>query len=123
MKHVMVLFVAMVFALTLGTAGWATAPYKAPTKAPGTAFAVEGKLAQVSNGYFEIEVTKILSGQGIKVKEKLRVSENSQTAFRKAGKAVSSKMLKTGEMVRVWGQIIRSKTAPVTYRATTISIL
>lgn len=112
---------AMVLAFFGLVASAATPPTKAaPASQPKPqAFVVEGKILETYSRWFELSVTKIIRGAGLKVGDKVKITERSTTKFLQKGKAVGRSALKAGELLRVEGQTSK----PAVYEATTVTIL
>ena len=112
---------AMVLAFFGLVASAATpAPKAAPAIQPKPqAFVVEGKILKTYSSWFELSVTKVIRGAGLKVGDKLKITELSTTKFLRKGKAVGKSALKAGELLRVEGQTSK----PAVYEATTVTIL
>jgi hypothetical protein len=115
MRTLAVLFIAMAVALLPGTAEAVQA------RAKTIPYRVEGKIVEVSKGWIQVEVTRVLRGSGIKVGEKLKITESAQTRVLQAGKQVARSRLAAGETVEVSGQMVSGKSP--TFRATTLAIL
>ncbi|MDR7523144.1 MAG: hypothetical protein QN168_11830 [Armatimonadota bacterium] len=115
MKIFAVLLIALAVALAPATVRTAQAAVKT---AP---FRLEGKIVEVSKGWIQVEVIKVVQGSGFKAGDKVKITESSRTRILQAGKRVSNSKLATGEMVEVSGQMVEGKTP--TFRATTVSIL
>lgn len=116
------LVIGSVVLALVGPVAVASAPGgKAPTatQARPKAFVVEGKVVKVSGNTFEITVTKVISGTGVKVGDHLTIAERTRTRFLLKGKAVSKSALKAGELLRVAGQ----STTPGSFEAATVTIL
>lgn len=124
MKRWMVLALLGVLVLTLNSLGVAATPAKAKAAArPVVAtFTVEGKVVEVSAGSFQLSVTKVLRGAGIKVGDKIQVKEAARFRVLQKGKRVALSALKADETVRVTGRIVRKGKA-FTYEGTTVTIL
>ncbi|MDR7491666.1 MAG: hypothetical protein QN122_09500 [Armatimonadota bacterium] len=123
MRHALVLSVIGVAVLALAVpSALAAAP---ATKAPAAAqprprsFVVEGKVVKVSGDTFEITVTKVIGGTGVKVGDHLTITERARTRFLLKGKAVNKSALKAGELLRVAGQSYK----PAGFEAVTVTIL
>ncbi|MDR5694828.1 MAG: hypothetical protein QN198_08935 [Armatimonadota bacterium] len=124
MKRWMVLALMGVLVLTLNAFGFAAAPAKAKAAArPAAAtFTVEGKVMEVSAGSFQLSVTKVLRGAGIKVGDKIQIKEAARFRVLQKGKRVALSALKADETVRVTGRIlVKGKVS--TYEGTTVTIL
>jgi|DewCreStandDraft_1066081.scaffolds.fasta_scaffold01464_2 hypothetical protein len=124
MKRWMVLALLGVLVLTLNSFGFAATAAKAkPAARPSPAgFTVEGKVEEVGAGYFDLSVTKVLKGTGIKVGEKIRIKEAARFRVLQKGKRVALSALKADETVRVVGRImVKGKTT--TYEGTSATIL
>lgn len=128
------MFRSTVFAATLvavlftATAAGAAPLYPALTPAPSkgkvvpAVFQVQARVARTGKGWLEVEVTKVLKGEGLKVNDKIRLTESGRTKLMRAGKRVSQTEVKAGEIVEISGQIVKSG-KKVSYRANAITIL
>lgn len=109
---------ALLIALTVAALAVAAPIARAATTSP---YRLEGKVLEVSKGWFQVEVTKAIQGAGIKVGDKLRVAENARTRFLQAGKPVAAGKLAAGDMVEVAGRMAPGRTP--TFTAATVTIL
>lgn len=115
---------AAALVLTMSSFGLAATAAQTKTTARPTAatFTVEGKILEVSKGSFQLSVTRVLRGTGIKVGDKIQVQEAAGFRVLQKGKRVALSALKADQTVRVTGRIVR-KGNESTYQGTTATIL
>lgn len=123
MKQVLatILVGAMVLAFLGPSASAMSSPAKTapPAQTTPRAFVVEGKILATSAEWFELSITRVVKGAGLKVGEKLRITESAGTKFFAKGKAVGKDVLKAGRLLRVEGRSGK----PSAYEATRVTVL
>lgn len=87
----------------------------------GASFDVQGQVAAVGDGWFQLSVQRVFRGK-LARGAKVRVMEGASTRFLRAGKPAAASDLKAGLVVRVVGIAERSG-KQATYRASTVTLL
>ena len=120
MRRVLFLVVPAVTVLAV-TALAIAASSPSPTTQPAV-FAVQGKVLQVGNGWFQVQVVRVQRGSGLRANANLRILETAKTKILRTGKPASVADLKIGEMVQIAGSVVRSGKT-LTYQAGSITIM
>ncbi|MDR7477428.1 MAG: hypothetical protein QN148_10565 [Armatimonadota bacterium] len=87
----------------------------------GTSFEVQGTVVEVSKGWFELSVDRVLRGP-VARGTRIRVGEPASVRFLRGGKPVSAAELKRGSVVRVVGTW-RGSGKQAAYTATRVTVL
>lgn len=126
MNRLLVLVIASLALLSVGTVTWAARPAYAPNAAPAATkeaskgFEVEGKILSLHKGWLELSVTRVINGE-LKPNARIRVTETAKTSFMENGKRANMSALKAGELVRVTGHVeMRGKASTYIAQAVTI---